>query len=58
MRIWSGAALGIVLLITWVIAYLVMKVTSMAIHVLLFAAAAFVVMNVISRLRGRSGPVD
>jgi hypothetical protein len=58
MRVWSGVALGIVLLVTWVIAYLVMKVASLAIHGLLFAAAALVILNVVGRLRARSGPVE
>jgi hypothetical protein len=49
-----GIGIGLLLLVVWVVAYLVMKVTSVAIHLLLLAAVVFVVMHLIGRLRGRT----
>jgi hypothetical protein len=53
MRMWSGVAIGLVLVATWVVAYIVMKVTSAAIHLLIVGAVIMLVLNVISRVRNR-----
>jgi len=58
MRLWSGIALGAVLLVTWLVAFVVMKVTSAAIHLLVLAAVAVVVLNVVGRVRNRFGTPD
>jgi hypothetical protein len=55
MRLWAGVALGIVLLVAWVLAHLVMKITSMAIHLLVIAAVVVVVLNVVNRVRHKFG---
>jgi hypothetical protein len=56
MRMWSGVAIGLVLVVTWVVAFIVTKVTSAAIHLLVVAAVIMLVLNVISRVRNRVGP--
>ncbi len=55
MRMWSGVAIGLVLLVTWVVAYVVMKVTSAAIHLLIVGAAVLLLLNVVGRVRNRFG---
>ncbi|MDB4985965.1 MAG: hypothetical protein JWN04_1143 [Myxococcaceae bacterium] len=56
MRMWLGGGLAVVLIVTWVVAHLVMKVTSMAIHLLLIGAVVVLVANVVGRIRQGSGP--
>jgi hypothetical protein len=55
MRMWTGIGIGIVLLVTWVVAYVVMKVTSAAVHLLIVGAVIVVVLNVLGRVRNRFG---
>jgi len=50
-----GIALGLVLLVVWVVAYIVLKVTSAAIHLLLLAAVVFAALHVYSWVRQRGG---
>jgi hypothetical protein len=45
--------IGVVLLAVWVVAFVVMKVTSVAIHLLVLAAVVFIAMHLVSRFRGR-----
>jgi hypothetical protein len=52
MRVWSGVGLGVLLVITWAIAFVVMKVASAAIHLLLLVAFALLAANLL-RKRGR-----
>jgi hypothetical protein len=54
MRTWSGVAIGLVLVVTWVVAYVVMKVTSAAIHLLILGAIVMLVLNVVGRMRDGS----
>jgi hypothetical protein len=55
MRTWSGVGIGIGLLVIWVVAYVVMKVTSAAIHLLILGAVVALVLNVVGRVRNRFG---
>ena len=55
MRMWSGVGIGLVLLVTWVVAYVVLKVTSAAIHLLILGAVIMLVLNVVGRVRNRIG---
>ncbi|MET0283726.1 MAG: hypothetical protein ABW352_04630 [Polyangiales bacterium] len=56
---WSGIGIGLVLVVTWVVAYVVMKVTSAAIHLLILGAVVMLALNVVGRLRGgSSAPPD
>lgn len=54
MRVGLGIAL--VLMAIWVVAFVVMKVTSAAIHLLVLAAVVFAVMHLVARFRGRGTP--
>lgn len=56
MRVAIGIA--VVLLTVWVIAFVVMKVTSAVVHLLVIAAVVFIALHFVQRLRGRgpSGP--
>jgi hypothetical protein len=56
MRMWVGGAIAVLLAITWVIAHIVMKVTSAAIHLLVVGAAILLVLQVVSRIRNKVGP--
>jgi hypothetical protein len=49
-----GIGIGVVLLAVWVVSFVVMKITSMAIHLLVLAAIVFIAMHLIARFRGRS----
>lgn len=51
----TGMVIGVVLLAVWVVSYLVMKVTSMAIHLLVLAAAVFIAMHVYAWIKGKGG---
>jgi len=53
MSLRVALGLGFVLLAVWVVAFVVMKITSAAIHLLVLAAVVFVAMHLIGRLRGR-----
>jgi hypothetical protein len=53
MSMRMGVGIAVVLLAVWVIAFVVMKVTSAAIHLLVLAAVVFAVMHLVSRFRGR-----
>jgi hypothetical protein len=55
MRMWLGVGLAVLLLITWVVAQVVLKVTSMAIHLLAIGAVVMLVANVVGRMRHRLG---
>lgn len=48
-----GIGIGVVLIAVWVVAFVVMKITSAAVHLLLLAAVVFIAMQVVGRLRGR-----
>ena len=48
-----GVGIGVLLIAVWVVAFVVMKVTSAAIHLLLLAAVVFIAMQLVGRLRGR-----
>ncbi|MDB4975944.1 MAG: hypothetical protein JWN48_4285 [Myxococcaceae bacterium] len=56
MQKWLGVALGLMLVVAWVVVHLVIKVTSMAVHLLLLGAVVFIAMNVFNRIRQRVGP--
>jgi hypothetical protein len=56
MRMWMGVGLALFLMVTWVVAHLVLKVTSMAIHLLVIGAVVMLVLNVVARIRQRLGP--
>ena len=49
-----GIAIGLLLVVIWVGAFVVMKITSAAIHLLLLAAVVFVVLHLVARFRGRT----
>ena len=49
----AGIGIAVVLLAIWVVSFLVMKVTSVAIHLLVLAAVVFVAMHLFARFRGR-----
>jgi hypothetical protein len=55
MRMWMGVGLALFLMVTWVIAHLVLKVTSMAIHLLVIGAVVMLALNVVARIRQRIG---
>lgn len=44
-------ALGVVLLVVWVVSFVVLKITSLAIHLLLVGAVVFFVLQAIGRFR-------
>ena len=58
MRMWMGVGLALFLMVTWVVAHLVLKVTSMAIHLLVIGAVVTLALNVVARIRQRIGPDD
>lgn len=49
-----GIGIGLLLVVIWVVAFLVMKVTSFAIHLLLLAAIVFAVLQLVGRFRQRA----
>lgn len=55
MRKWLGVGLAVILIVTWVLAYLVMKITSFAIHLLVIGAVVMLAVNVLGRVRQRLG---
>jgi hypothetical protein len=60
MRMWLGVGLAVLLTVIWVVANVVMKVTSMAIHLLLLGAAVVLAVNIVGRIRQRltNGPTS
>lgn len=55
MRMWLGVGLALILVLSWVVALVVMKVTSMAIHLLIVGAVVLLAVNVVGRVRQRLG---
>lgn len=49
----TGMVVGVLLLAVWVVSYLVMKITSVAIHLLVLAAAVFMAMHVYAWFKSR-----
>jgi len=56
MRMWMGVGLALFLMVTWVVAHVVLKVTAMAIHLLMIGAVVTLALNVVARIRQRIGP--
>jgi hypothetical protein len=46
-------ALGILLVIAWVIAFVVLKIAGLLIHLLLLAGVVVLILGLIRRIRGR-----
>lgn len=55
MRMWLGVGLAMILMITWLVAHLVMKITSLAVHLLVVGAVVVLAANVVGRIRQRFG---
>lgn len=49
-----GMGIGVALLAIWVVSFVVMKVTSAAIHLLVLAAVVFMAMHVVSWIKNRN----